>query len=167
MESSGAVLIEGPKWCGKTTTAKQVASSVVDLGDPDKEDEYFALASIAPSKLLDGAKPLLVDEWQRIPRLWDSVRTLVDRKGGFGHYILTGSATPLKKEDKAKKRHIGTGRISRLMMRPFSLFESGDSDGSVSLSALFSDDGIVHGSNPMDIDLLAFLAAGEDGQRYV
>lgn len=157
LESSGAVLIEGPKWCGKTTTAKQVASSVVDLGDPDKEDEYFALASIAPSKLLDGAEPLLVDEWQRIPRLWDSVRTLVDRKGGFGHYILTGSAAPLKKEDKAKKRHSGTGRISRLMMRPFSLFESGDSDGSVSLSALFSDDGIVHGSNPMDIDLLAFL----------
>ena len=157
LESSGAVLIEGPKWCGKTTTAKQVASSVVELGDPDKEDEYFALASVAPSKLLEGAEPLLVDEWQRIPRLWDSVRTLVDRKGGFGHYILTGSATPLKKEDEAKRRHSGTGRISRLMMRPFSLFESGDSDGSVSLSALFSDDGIVNGSNPMDIDHLAFL----------
>lgn len=157
LESSGAVLIEGPKWCGKTTTAKQVASSVVELGDPDKEDEYFALASVAPSKLLEGTEPLLVDEWQRIPRLWDSVRTLVDRKGGFGHYILTGSATPLKKEDETKRRHSGTGRISRLMMRPFSLFESGDSDGSVSLSALFSDDGIVNGSNPMDIDHLAFL----------
>ena len=157
LESSGAVLIEGPKWCGKTTTAKQVANSVVELGDPDKEDEYFALASIAPSKILEGAEPLLVDEWQRIPRLWDSVRTLVDRKGGFGHYILTGSATPLGKEDRAKRRHSGTGRISRLMMRPFSLFESGDSDGSVSLSALFLDDNILHGSNPIDIDFLAFL----------
>lgn len=157
LESSGAVLIEGAKWCGKTTSAKQVANSVVDLGDPDKEDEYFALAAIAPSKLLDGNEPLLIDEWQRIPKLWDSVRTLVDRKGGFGHYILTGSATPLSKMDEASRRHSGTGRISSVRMRPFSLFESGDSNGMVSLSALFSGEDAVQGSNPMDINRLAFL----------
>ena len=97
LESSGAVLIEGPKWCGKTTSAKQFASSFIELGDPDREDEYFALASIAPSRLLEGSEPRLIDEWQRIPKLWDSVRTIVDRKGGFGHFILTGSATHLTK----------------------------------------------------------------------
>lgn len=98
LESSGAVLIEGPKWCGKTTSAKQFSVSVVELGDPDREDEYMALANIAPSRLLEGAEPRLIDEWQRIPKLWDSVRTLVDRKGGFGHFILTGSASPLMKK---------------------------------------------------------------------
>ena len=82
LESSGAVLIKGAKWCGKTTTAKQFARSIVELGDPDREDEYHALASISPSRLLEGAEPRLIDEWQRIPRLWDSVRTAVDRKGG-------------------------------------------------------------------------------------
>ena len=156
LESSGAVLIEGPKWCGKTTSAKQIARSVVELGDPDMEDEYLALASISPSKLLEGPEPLLIDEWQRIPRLWDSVRTLVDRKGGFGHFILTGSATPIKTKDDPR-RHSGTGRIARLTMRPFSLMESGDSDGSVSLSSLFSGSSDITGRNPLDIDRLAFL----------
>ena len=158
MESSGAVLIEGPKWCGKTTSAKQFASSIVELGDPDKEDEYFALAGISPSKLLEGTEPRLIDEWQRIPKLWDSVRTLVDRRGGFGHFILTGSATPLIKEDEKKKRHTGTGRIARYIMRPFTLFESGESNGSVSLRKLFStqsEDSWT--SNDMDIDRLSFL----------
>ena len=157
MESSGAVLIEGPKWCGKTTTAKQIAKSVVELGDPDKFDEYTELASISASKLLEGSEPRLIDEWQRIPRLWDSVRTLVDRKGGFGHFILTESSSPLSKEDEKKKMHSGTGRIARLTMRPFTLFESGDSTGTVSISKLFSGNLDVDGSNTMDIDHLAFL----------
>ncbi len=156
LECSGAVLIEGPKWCGKTTTAKQIAASVVELGDPDKEEEYFTLASISPSKLLEGATPHLIDEWQRIPRLWDSVRTMVDRRGGFGHFILTGSATPLKKEED-KRRHSGTGRISRLVMRPFSLYESGDSSGAVSLSSLFNGQTDVNAFGEIDIDKLSFL----------
>ena len=156
LESSGAVLIKGAKWCGKTTTAKQFARSIVELGDPDREDEYHALASISPSRLLEGAEPRLIDEWQRIPRLWDSVRTAVDRKGGFGHFILTGSATPLKKEED-KRRHTGTGRISSLLMRPFSMYESGESSGSVSLRALFSGLSDISGNNPLDIDHLAFI----------
>ena len=156
LESSGAVLVEGAKWCGKTTTARMHAESVVELGDPEKEDEYATLAGISPSKLLEGAEPRLIDEWQRIPRLWDSVRTAVDRRGGFGHFILTGSATPLMKEDDSR-RHTGTGRISRLMMRPFTLLESGESSGAVSLSRLFSGELDVEGDNPMDIDHLAFL----------
>lgn len=158
LESSGAVLIEGPKWCGKTTSAKQFANSYIELGDPDKEDEYFALASIAPSRLLEGPEPRLIDEWQRLPKLWDSVRTIVDRKGGFGHFILTGSATPLTKEEEKKKRHTGTGRISRYTMRPFTLFESGDSNGTVSLRNLFSNQSEDNWtSKNMDISRLAFL----------
>ena len=158
LESSGAVLIEGPKWCGKTTSAKQFANSYIELGDPDKEDEYFALASIAPSRLLEGPEPRLIDEWQRLPKLWDSVRTIVDRKGGFGHFILTGSATPLTKEEEKKKRHTGTGRISRYTMRPFTLFESGDSNGTVSLRNLFSNQSEDNwASKNMDISRLAFL----------
>lgn len=158
LESSGAVLIEGPKWCGKTTSAKQFANSYIELGDPDKEDEYFALASIAPSRLLEGPEPRLIDEWQRLPKLWDSVRTIVDRRGGFGHFILTGSATPLTKEEEKKKRHTGTGRISRYTMRPFTLFESGDSNGTVSLRNLFSNQSEDDwASKNMDISRLAFL----------
>ena len=156
LESSGAVLIEGPKWCGKTTSAKQVSKSIVELGDPDMAGEYAAMAAISPSRLLEGESPRLIDEWQRIPELWDSVRTMVDRKGGFGHFILTGSATPLEKE-KDSRRHSGTGRISRLTMRPFSLLESGDSSGTVSISSLFSGNLEVSGSRQMDIENLAFL----------
>ena len=158
LESSGAVLIQGPKWCGKTTTAKQVAGSVAELGDPDKADEYLALASIAPSRLLEGPEPRLIDEWQLIPKLWDSVRTMVDRRGGFGHFILTGSATPLKKKED-KRHHSGTGRISRLTMRSFTLQESEDSNGSVSLSSLFNSCPNLSSSNPMDIERLAYLCS--------
>ena len=157
LESSGAVLIEGPKWCGKTTSAKQFASSFIELGDPDREDEYFALASIAPSRLLEGSEPRLIDEWQRIPKLWDSVRTIVDRKGGFGHFILTGSATPLTKEEEKKKRHTGTGRISRYTMRPFTLYESGDSTGEVSLEALFLGEFSDVVKNKLDFDDISYL----------
>ena len=157
LESSGAVLIEGAKWCGKTTSAKQFAKSIVELGDPDREDEYFALASIAPSKLLEGENPVLIDEWQRIPRLWDSVRTFVDKKGGFGHFILTGSASPLKKAEDTR-RHSGTGRIARLLMRPFSLYESGDSSGAVSLAKLFEGKFESCIGKEMDIDKLGYVS---------
>ena len=156
LESSGAVLVEGAKWCGKTTTSRHFSKSSIELGDPDREDEYMALATISPSRLLEGAEPRLIDEWQRIPRLWDSVRTAVDRRGGFGHFILTGSATPVRRE-KDSRRHTGTGRIARLMMRPFSLLESGDSDGSVSLSSLFDGNEEISGTCRGDIDRLAFL----------
>ncbi len=156
LESSGAVLIEGAKWCGKTTCARQAVKSIADLGDPDKEDEYLAMADIAPSKILEGERPRLIDEWQRIPKLWDSVRVQVDRLGGFGHFVLTGSASPLRR-DEDKRRHSGTGRISRLLMYPFTLLESGDSDGSVSLRKLFAGEGEIDGFNPIDIDRLAFL----------
>ena len=155
LECSGAVLIEGPKWCGKTTTAKQLAKSVIELGDPDNE-EYLRLASISPSLLLDGPAPRLIDEWQIVPKLWDSVRTTIDKRGGFGHFILTGSASPLLK-GADKRVHSGTGRISRLIMRPFSLYESKDSSGQVSLKALFSGQKDISASKGMNIEELAFI----------
>lgn len=155
LECSGAVLIEGPKWCGKTTTAKQLAKSVIELGDPDNE-EYLRLASISPSLLLDGPAPRLIDEWQIVPKLWDSVRTTIDKRGGFGHFILTGSASPLLKGSD-KRVHSGTGRISRLIMRPFSLYESKDSSGQVSLKSLFSGQKDISASKGMNIEELAFI----------
>ena len=139
LESSGAVLIEGAKWCGKTTSAKQVANSVVDLGDPDKEDEYFALAAIAPSKLLDGDEPLLIDEWQNAPRLWDAVRREVDERGRRGQFILTGSSTPMDDEAKQEIFHSGFGCIANLRMHTMSSQETGFSYGKVSISKLFEE----------------------------
>ena len=136
LETFGAVLIEGPKWTGKTTTAEQQARSVVKMQDPDRADEYLVTASTKPSLLLKGEKPRLIDEWQDAPMLWDAVRTAVDNTGGEpGQYILTGSNTV----DKTKIRHTGTGRITRMKMYPMSLWESLDSSGEVSLSELFNN----------------------------
>ena len=153
LQGKGAVLIEGPKWCGKTTTAKQIAKSVLDLGDSDVFNQSERMIALSASTLLEGATPRLIDEWQTLPALWDSIRTAVDRRSEFAQFILTGSAVP----PKEKTRHSGTGRIGRLRMRPMSLWESGESDGRVSLSALFNGEQIdvLHCEN--DLNLLAFL----------
>ncbi|MDO4712174.1 MAG: DUF4143 domain-containing protein [Peptostreptococcaceae bacterium] len=134
LEYKGAVLIEGPKWCGKTTTAKQFAKSFISMDRPDMTKQYVEMADIDPTQLLQGAVPRLIDEWQIAPNLWNAVRYEVDQRDGSGQFILTGSAVPADLEDAT---HTGTGRISRLYMRPMSLFESGESSGELSLQDLF------------------------------
>lgn len=135
LEAFGAVLIEGPKWCGKTTTAEQMAKSVIKLQDPDMRDEYFATAATKPSLLLIGDTPRLIDEWQDAPVLWDAVRTMVDKRVIPGQFILTGSNAI----NKSQIHHSGTGRISKMNMLPMSLWESGDSNGKISLMELFNN----------------------------
>lgn len=135
LDAFGAVLIEGPKWCGKTTTAEQKAKSVIQLQDTDRRDEYLATAMTKPSLLLEGEVPRLIDEWQDIPVLWDAVRTLVDKRRDPGQFILTGS----NKVDKKKTHHSGTGRITRMKMLPMSLWESRESTGEISLMELFNN----------------------------
>ncbi|MCL2007003.1 MAG: DUF4143 domain-containing protein [Treponema sp.] len=135
LDSIGAVLIAGPKWCGKTTTAEQQAKSVLKLQDPDKTKAYLATAEVKPSLLLNGENPRLIDEWQMAPVLWDAVRSAVDIRGETGLFILTGSTTV----DESTIMHSGTGRISRIVMYPMSLYESGESNGKISLSALFEN----------------------------
>ncbi len=160
LEAFGAILIEGPKWTGKTTTAEQQAKSVVKMQDPDKASEYLATASAKPSLLLKGEQPRLIDEWQDAPVLWDAVRTAVDYSGGTpGQYILTGSNTV----DKTKIHHTGTGRITRMMMYPMSLWESKDSSGEVSLHELFynPDYDIDGATSKLDIpDLIRVACRG-------
>lgn len=136
LETFGAVLIEGPKWTGKTTTAEQHAKSFIKLQDPDMAEEYLATAATKPSLLLKGEKPRLIDEWQDAPVIWDAVRTAVDNANGVpGQYILTGSNAV----DKTKIRHTGTGRITRMKMYPMSLWESLESSGEVSIKELFDN----------------------------
>ena len=135
LESSGAVLIEGPKWCGKTTTAKQQSKSVIELQNPDFREVYRSTAQVKPSLLLEGENPRLIDEWQEIPQLWDAVRSSVDQKNRPGLYILTGSNSI----NFDQVFHSGTGRIARMRMETMSLFESAESNGSVSLQALFNN----------------------------
>ena len=135
LQMIGAVLIVGPKWCGKTTTGEQHAKSILKLQDPDNIESYLMWADIQPSILLEGEKPRLIDEWQIAPVLWDAVRTSVDNISDYGLYILTGSTVV----DESKIMHTGTGRIHRLIMRPMSLFESGDSNGKISLMELFDN----------------------------
>lgn len=156
LEAFGAVLIEGPKWCGKTTTAEQIAKSVIRLQDTDKREEYLATAESKPSLLLHGDTPRLIDEWQDAPVLWDAVRTMVDKRNEPGQFILTGSNSV----DKNKILHSGTGRISRMKMLPMSLWESGESNGKISLLQLFDDpsldiDGIT---SDMEVEDLIFAA---------
>ena len=134
LEGKGAVLIEGPKWCGKTTTAEQIAGSVLYVDDPEKREQNILMASINPKKLLEGETPRLIDEWQIVPKLWDAVRFEADHRKGFGHFILTGSAVPA---DTSEITHSGTGRITWMTMRPMSLSESGESSCEVSLTELF------------------------------
>lgn len=133
LNAMGAVLIEGPKWCGKTTTAEQQAGSVLRMQDPDNRGDYLATAAVKPSNLLVGETPRLLDEWQDAPELWDAVRTMCDKRGNPGQFILTGSNAVNEK----KIHHSGTGRISRMQMSTMSQWESKESNGSVSLKELF------------------------------
>ena len=131
----GAVVIEGPKWCGKTTTAKQHAKSILQLQNPDNRQNYLELAEIMPSKLLEGEKPRLIDEWQVAPVLWDAVRTKIDNTPGYGQFILTGSTSVNNDEIM----HTGTGRVNRMTMLPMSLYESKESNGRISILELFKN----------------------------
>lgn len=156
LDAFGAVLIEGPKWCGKTTTATQMSKSVISMQDPDMQEEYEVTAASKPSLLLLGETPRLIDEWQDTPVLWDAVRTMVDKRQIPGQFILTGSNAV----DRTKIRHSGTGRISRMQMQPMSLWESGESNGKISLKELFDNqeldiDGI---KSNMKIEDLIFAA---------
>ncbi len=154
LSAKGAILIEGPKWCGKTTTARQQAQSVLDLGDSSVLADAEEDLQFRPKTLLEGETPRLLDEWQNIPELWDMVRTEVDRREPFGQFILTGNSVPIEPQ---KLRHSGTGRISRLLMRPMSLWESGESSGSISLGDLFDGKEIESQKNALALDDIAFL----------
>lgn len=155
LETFGAVLIEGPKWCGKTTTASMQSESIIKLQDPRKFNDYIKLAEINPKALLDGKNPRLIDEWQLVPILWNAIRAEVDERNKEGLFILTGSTT-LKNDDTM---HSGTGRIARLLMRPMSLYESLDSNGKISLSELFKQN--------IEIDGIASSASIEDISKYI
>ena len=157
LEAFGATLIVGPKWCGKTTTGEQKAKSVIRMQDPDMREGYLVTANTKPSLLLKGEKPRLIDEWQDAPVLWDSVRMEVDRQKQEGLFILTGSTSV----DNSQILHTGTGRITRLKMYPMSLYESGESNGQISVSELFEDpsldiDGIM---SDMKIEDLIYAAS--------
>ena len=154
LESKGAVVIEGPKWCGKTTTAMQVAGSILRMDEPSKRETNIQMSEIDPGRLLKGKTPRLIDEWQIAPKLWDAARYEVDTRGEEGQFILTGSAVPIESREIT---HSGTGRFTWLMMRPMSLFESGDSTGEVSLNQLFENPNVIDGMNNLSIEKLAFL----------
>lgn len=152
LQSSGAVLIEGAKWCGKTSTASIAAKSILYMQDPDNSASYQAMADTKPSLLLQGEVPRLIDEWQMAPVLWDTVRFEVDRRGDAGQFILTGSAVPADNVTA----HTGTGRFSRMLMRPMSLFESNESNGSVSLGGLFAGNMDIDSVSELSIEKIAF-----------
>ena len=154
LRAKGAVLIEGAKWCGKTTTASQIAKSILYMQDPARKRQYLELSEIDPARLLSGETPRLIDEWQLAPKLWDAIRFEVDRRDEFGQFILTGSAVP---PETSEISHSGIGRITKMLMRPMSLYESGDSSGQVSLLGLFAGNGDIRGESTMNIDKLSFL----------
>lgn len=153
LAGKGAVLIEGAKWCGKTTTAEQIAKSILYMSETGMVEQNIRLASLNPKLLLRGENPRLIDEWQIAPQLWDSVRFESDH-GPLGQFILTGSSVPA---DMSKVIHSGTGRIGWIKMRPMSLWESHESTGEVSLAELFTAPDQVGGINKMDIEQVAFL----------
>lgn len=154
LEGKGAVLIEGPKWCGKTTTAEQISNSVLYMDDPESKAQNITMAELNPKRLLKGNAPRLIDEWQLAPKLWDAIRFEIDHRGSLGQFVLTGSAVPPDTKDIA---HSGTGRFTWLTMRPMSLFESGESTGEVSLKHLFTAPESIDGESQIDLDRLAFL----------
>lgn len=150
----GAILIEGPKWCGKTTTAEQHAKSILYMDSPANFESNLQMAAIDPSLLLNGETPRLIDEWQLAPKLWDAVRFDVDHRHAVGQFILTGSAVPVSEDDM---HHSGTGRFTWVKMRPMSLWESGESNGSVSLGRLFESPEKIAAVNNLKIADIAFL----------
>lgn len=153
LEQKGAIVIEGPKWCGKTTTALQVSKSVLRMDKPCERAANIRLSEIAPERILEGETPRLIDEWQVAPKIWDAIRYEVDQRGEEGQFILTGSAVPLESEEIT---HSETGRFTWLTMRTMSLFESEESSGKVSLLNLFSQPEKVFGKNKLDIDSLSY-----------
>lgn len=158
LEAMGAVLIEGPKYCGKTSLAAQQAKSILYMSDPETRNQNLALAKTNIKKLLEGETPRLIDEWQLAPQFWDAVRNEVDRRDEDGQFMLTGSAVPPKpKEEDEQIFHSGTGRIAYLKLRTMSLWESEDSTGEVSLKSLFEAPEQVEGTSHIDLDCLAFL----------
>lgn len=158
LDAMGAVLLEGPKACGKTSTAEQAAASVIYMDDPLRRNQYLQMVQTDINYILSGKAPRLIDEWQIATKIWDAVRFEVDHRRKDGQFILTGSAVPPKKE-KDEMMHSGTGRISWIKMRPMSLWESGESSGSVSLSDLFSlaENKEIRGENKLKLDDIAFL----------
>jgi hypothetical protein len=154
LAGKGAVLIEGPKWCGKTTTARQLAKSILDLGDTEVLKQSRQMMEISSKTLLQGETPRLIDEWQTIPELWDTIRNEVDKRSAFSQFILTGSTVKPQAEETV---HSGTGRIGRIKMRPMSLFESGESTGSVSLQKLFEGETFEPQPNSLELHDVAYL----------
>lgn len=154
LAGKGAVLVQGPKWCGKTTTAKQISKSVLDLGKTDILNNALLTLQIRPADLLKGETPRLIDEWQSIPELWDMIRSEVDDRNEFGQFILTGSSVPVK---EGFRRHSGTGRYGWINMRPMSLWESGESTGAVSLGDLFDGEEMSVSENSLSLEEIAFL----------
>ena len=153
LQAMGAVLIEGPKWCGKTSTAEHIAKSVLYMQDPDTFEENMLKAKTKPSLLLEGETPRLLDEWQVAPVLWNAVRFAVDKRQETGQFILTGSVVPVRTDDM----HSGTGRISRMKMRTMSLFESGESTGEISLEDIFDEKTEMYGKSTITIEQMAFI----------
>lgn len=153
LEGKGAVVIEGPKWCGKTTTAEQIAKSMIYISSPEEIRQYRDLVQMNPKLILEGEKPRLIDEWQNIPQIWDSIRYDVDHTRKLGQYILTGSTLPV---DMSEVLHSGTGRFGWIRMRTMSLWESNDSNGAVSLKKLF-DGEEQSGVSDNDLDKISFL----------
>lgn len=154
LKGKGAVLIQGPKWCGKTTTAEQIAGSILYMANPEDKKQNLTLADISPSLLLKGEVPRLIDEWQLAPKLWDAIRFEIDHRQEEGQFILTGSAVPANMDDVT---HSGTGRFSWLTMRPMSLFESGESNGGVSLDSLFTKSDTISAINDLSLEDVAYL----------
>lgn len=156
LQAKGAVLVEGPKWCGKTTTAEEIAADKIMLAKADVKSQFRNLLEIDTDAALQGNAPMLIDEWQTVPQLWDAVRYVVDHRRLMGQFILTGSAVPDKDAEKERK-HSGTGRFGWLTMRPMSLFESGESNGTVSLGKLFSSPEKILQKNSLKLKDIAFL----------
>ncbi len=154
LRAKGAVLIEGPKWCGKTTTAEQISKSILYMADSEKKSQNLTMADISPKRLLVGETPRLIDEWQIAPKLWDAIRFEVDHRDELGQFILTESSVPVESKDIY---HSGTGRFAWLLMRPMSLYESGESTGEISLKALFDAPEEIFAENKLDLKDLAFL----------
>lgn len=154
LEEVGAVLIEGPKWCGKTTTAEQQAKSVLYMADPDNQKSYIEMADLRIKMLLKGDNPRLIDEWQIIPQIWDAIRFDVDHRGEEELYVLTGSAVPASTENI---HHTGTGRFAWITMRTMTLWESGESTGEVSLAELFRGNPDIAGFNKLKIEDIAYV----------
>ena len=156
LQAKGAVLIEGPKWCGKTTTAEEIAASKIMLAKPDIKDHFKSLLEIDSDAALAGETPMLIDEWQTVPKLWDAVRYTVDHRHAMGQFILTGSAVPDTDAEK-EREYSGTGRFAWLTMRPMTLFESGESNGTISLGELFQAPEKILQKNALKLSDIAFL----------